>query len=79
MPQLKVDQIVNKNNSGSPELLFGITIPSGKTISGSGGINVVGIITATSFVGDGVNLTNLSNSQKQTAIKLILDPLPFRS
>ena len=34
-----------------------------KTITGTGGINVTGIITATSFVGDGSNLTGLTAGQ----------------
>ena len=78
MPELKVNQIVDKNNTGSPELTFGITIPSGKTISGSGGMMVNGSLTGT-FSGDGSNLTSLITSPKSYAVKLILDPLPFRS
>jgi hypothetical protein len=42
MAQLKVNVITNRNDNGSPELTQGATIPSGKTISGSGNINVVG-------------------------------------
>lgn len=38
-------------------------------------------ITATSFVGDGSGLTGLpiASQSKVVALKLILDPLPFRS
>lgn len=79
MAELKVNQIVNKNNTGSPELTFGITVPSGKTISGAGGINIVGIVSASIFSGNGSQLISLSTSPKAFAVKLILDPLPFRS
>ena len=79
MAQLKVNVITNRSDNGSPELIQGATIPSGKTISGSGNINVDGTITATSFVGDGTGLGQFTSSSKGYAIKLIIDPLPFRS
>jgi hypothetical protein len=79
MAQLKVNVITNRSDNGSPELTQGATIPSGKTISGSGNINVDGTITATSFVGDGSGLGQFASVSKGYAIKLIIDPLPFRS
>ena len=79
MAQLKVNVITNRSDNGSPELTQGATIPSGKTISGSGNINVVGNVTATSFVGDGSALGQFASASKAYAIKLILDPIPFRS
>ena len=79
MAQLKVNVIANRSDNGSPELTQGATIPSGKTISGSGNINVVGNVTATSFVGDGSVLGQFASASKAYGIKLILDPIPFRS
>ena len=79
MAQLKVNVITNRSDNGSPELTQGATIPSGKTISGSGDMNVVGIVSATSFVGDGSALGQFASASKAYAIKLILDPIPFRS
>ena len=79
MPQLKVNFITNKSDNGAPEILNGIVIPSEKSISGNGNISVSGILTASSFVGDGSNLTNLITSSNAYAIRLITDPLPFRS
>lgn len=79
MTQLKVNYITNKLDTAAPELSYGITIPSGKTISGAGGVNVVGVVTATTFYGDGSGLNSYSNASKGYAIKLIIDPLPFRS
>lgn len=78
MPELKVDFITNKSDNGAPEVLNGITIPSEKTISGTGNINVSGTLTANSFTGDGSALVNLVTSSKAYAIKLITDPLPFK-
>jgi hypothetical protein len=79
MAQLKVNVITNRSDNGSPVLTQGATIPSGKTISGSGDMNVVGIVSATSFVGDGSALGQFASASKAYAIKLILDPIPFRS
>ena len=41
----------------------------------------VGIITSGSYVGDGSNLTGLpvASAGKAIALKIVLDPLPFRS
>lgn len=46
MSKVQVDNIVNKADNGPP------TFPKGA--------NVVGIVSATSFVGSGANLTNLN-------------------
>jgi len=42
--------------------------------------NVTGVITATSFVGSGSGLTNVPvvSASKSIALKIILDPLPYR-
>jgi hypothetical protein len=81
MTKIKVNSIVNKNDDGPTELKFGASIPSGQSISGSGGINVVGVITASEFSGNGAGLTGLpvATKGKSFAYKYILDVLPFRS
>ena len=78
MPLLKVDSITNRSDNASPELSQGATIPSGKTISGTGGMTVNGTLTGT-FSGDGSAIISVVSLGKMFAIKLILDPLPFRS
>lgn len=52
MSRLRADKVVNKAATGAPELTYGATVPAGGTISGAGGINLTGIVTATSFVGN---------------------------
>lgn len=76
MTQIKVDRIVNRDDNGAPELSKGATIPSGQVITGSGGINVTGIVTAGSFSGSGSGLTNLSIATQGRAIafKTIFGP-----
>ena len=73
MPQLKVDSITNRSNNAPPELSQGATIPSGKTISGAGNMNVVGILSATIFSGNGSQLTGITFAtiQKSVVVSLI--------
>ena len=59
MSRLRSDQVVNKAGTGAPELTYGAVVPATGTISGAGGINVTGVVTATSFSGDGSALTGI--------------------
>ena len=73
MSTLLVDQISNKTNDGAATFSTGLVVSSGYALTCSGGMNVGGALTATSFVGNGSALTNipgLSNS-KAVAFKLI--------
>ena len=69
--KIQVDSISTEQNT-SPTLTQGATIPSGKTISNSGGMVVNGTLTGT-FSGDGSALANLQFSTigKSIAISLI--------
>ena len=94
--QVRVDQITNFLGNGAPELVYGATVPSGATLTANGDLNLtgvttvgflttqnatVGIVTASSFVGDGSGLTSLqvTSAGKAYALRSLLDPLPFRS
>lgn len=95
MSRIKVNSIVNRLDEGPPELTYGATIPSDQLLKASGNLNVgvatVGVvsatnvnastITASSFVGNGSQLTGLpvTSQSKVIALKIIMDPLPFRS
>ena len=97
MARLRVNTITDRNNSGSPSLTYGATIPSGNRLSVAGNVNltgistvgfltasnanITGIITASFFKGDGSQLQGVPtvSSAKSVALKMILDPLPFRS
>ena len=96
MARLRVDSIRNRNDDGPPSLIKGASIPSGEVLSVVGNISVsgvttvgfltaqnatVGVLTATSFIGDGSGLTSLQvvGPAKAYALRNFLDPLPFRS
>jgi len=51
MSEIRVNKLINEAGSGSVELTQGATLPSGKTISGAGSVNITGIATATTFSG----------------------------
>jgi len=74
MSQLNVDLITNRDDTGAPLLVYGADVSAGYALTCSGGINITGIMTATSFSGDGANLTNLTitSAGKAYALSLIL-------
>lgn len=86
---VRVNSIVSLDGTGAPELTYGATIPSGQTVNIQGNLNITGvstvgfisathlnstgIITASSFVGDGSNLTGtpVVSNAKSIALALI--------
>jgi len=97
MARLRVNSIVNRNDNNTVQLSYGATVPSGQLLNIQGNLNIsgiatvgfltaknaniTGIITATTFSGNGSQLTNVPvvSSSKSIALKMILDPLPHRA
>ena len=77
MSRINIDKITNATDNGPVELSEGAIIPSGKTISCDGNMNVVGIISATSFSGSVSGFA--PSSSKTYALKLIIADPPLRS
>lgn len=80
--KLKVDSI-SSIDGGEIVVSYGATIPSGAQFTVEGDVSFAGIVTATSFSGDGSDLTGVggvpSSVSKLYAIRTILDPTPYRS
>jgi len=82
MSKLKVNRIVNYNEDGPPELTQGATVAVGSVFTVNAGVNVSGVVTATSFSGSGANLTNIpvATQGKSFVYKLLIgDAIPFRA
>jgi hypothetical protein len=62
MSKVRADNISNRANDGAPALTFGAEVPVGYGITGAGGINITGVVTATSFSGDGSGLTGVAST-----------------
>ena len=60
MSELRVNNVIAEGGTSAPNLAYGAQVPVGYGITGAGGINVTGIITGTSFSGDGSSLTGIS-------------------
>lgn len=58
MSFLRVNSITNSSLTSGPLFTKGLAIGAGTTINTN--LNVVGVVTATSFIGNGANLTGIS-------------------
>ena len=65
MSRIRANKITNKLGTGAVELEKGAHLPIGMGITGAGGLNISGVVTATSFSGSGASLTGID----ATAIK----------
>lgn len=80
MSRIRVNSLVNKDDTGGVTFIRGGIIPSGQIFKVQGGLTAAGIMTASSFIGNGAALTNLNTitASRTYGMALILDPLPFR-
>ena len=60
MSRVRADKLVNRAATGAPSLTYGIEVPVGYGITGAGGINVSGMVTASG--GFGGNATGLTGT-----------------
>ena len=65
MSRIRANKITDKLGTGAVELEKGAHLPIGMGITGAGGLNITGVVTATSFSGSGAALTGID----ATAIK----------
>ena len=62
MSELRVNNVIAEGGTSAPNLAYGAQVPTGMGITGAGGINVTGVVTATSFSGSGANLTGVADT-----------------
>jgi len=60
MSRIRANKITDKLGTGAPQLEKGAELPIGMGLTGAGGINISGVITATSFSGSGANLSSIN-------------------
>ena len=95
--QIRVDSITDLNGTAATELTYGATLPALSKLTVNGNINVVGlstvgilsatnaviigVVTATSFRGDGSQLTGVQSvdPSKSIALRFIIADHPHRS
>ena len=63
MSRIRANKITNKIGTGAIELEKGAHLPIGMGISGAGGLNISGVVTATSFSGSGTALTGIDATE----------------
>ena len=59
MSRIRANKITDKIGTGAIELEKGAHLPIGMGITGAGGLNITGVVTATSFSGSGAALTGI--------------------
>ena len=62
MSRIRADRFVNNAATGAPELTYGAEVSVGYGITGAGGINITGVVTASSFSGDGSGLVGVAST-----------------
>ena len=68
MSRIRANKITDKIGTGAIELEKGAHLPIGMGITGAGGLNITGVVTATSFSGSGAALTGIdATSVKDSA------------
>ena len=63
MSRIRANKITNKLGTGAVELEKGAHLPIGMGITGAGGLNISGVVTATSFSGSGTALTGIDATE----------------
>ena len=62
MSRIRANKITNKLGTGAIELEKGAHLPIGMGITGAGGVNITGVVTAGSFSGDGSGLIGVAST-----------------
>ena len=72
MSRIRADKFVNRAAAGAPELTYGAQVVTGYGITGAGGINITGVVTATGGWGGALSITDTTDSTSTTTGSLIV-------
>ena len=72
MSRIRADKFVNRAATGAPELTYGAQVVTGYGITGAGGINITGVVTATGGWGGALSITDTTDSTSTTTGSLIV-------
>jgi len=70
--KIQVDSVEAYDPAGPVTVSYGASVPSGQTFTAEGNVNIVGVVTATSFSGNGSGLTGLTIATQSKAIAFTL-------
>jgi len=62
MSRVRANKLTNNAANGAPQLTFGAEVVAGVGLTGAGGINITGVVTAASFSGDGSGLSGVDST-----------------
>ena len=71
MSRIRANKITNKIGTGAVELEKGAHLPIGMGITGAGGVNITGVVTATSFSGNGTHTYDIPASMVGNAYHFV--------
>jgi len=78
MSRIRADKFVNSTATGAPQLTLGAEVPVGYGITGAGGINITGVATSCSFVGNLTgNSTGLTGTPNITVNNIVAAAATF--
>lgn len=69
--QVNVNNIEGIDANGNPvpvTVSYGASVPSGQGFTAQGNVNIVGVVTASNFVGNGSGLTGLTLASQGVAL-----------
>ena len=66
MSRIRADKFVNRAATGAPELTYGAQVVTGYGITGAGGINISGVVTATGGWGGTLAISDTTDSTSST-------------
>ena len=66
MSRVRADKLTNRAATGAPELTYGAQVVTGYGITGAGGINITGVVTATGGWGGTLAISDTTDSTSST-------------